>query len=254
LNNYRFVTIIKPPLVGGFFIIKRGDKAMRCLYSVLVMFGLVNIVSAEEEKVEHNMVEYVQELTGKLDTLTQTIEGLEKRIEILESACHAQAVEEKNKAVEKVATEPKSAAAAEKPKRSKPSASADSLWGDGMAALQHKNYDEAAQKLGDLVQFYPEHSAVPEACYWLGEICVINKKYAQAQTYYAPAYKAFPETNLKKAEVGLKIAECYFALNKNKEGCLFLKEIMKLQQRGANISSATLQLMQKYWVQHKCDR
>jgi TolA-binding protein len=224
---------------------------MRYLYFALMMFGLVSVVSAEEAKAEQNVVEYVQELTGKLDALTQTIEALEKRIEILESACHARGVEEKSKAVEKEAAEPKSSAVG-KPKRAKPLASADSLWNDGRAALQHKNLDEAAQKLGDLVHFYPEHPAVPEACYWLGEILVVNKKYTQAQTYYATAYKAFSETNVKKAEVGLKIAECYFALNKNKEGCLFLKEIMKLQQHGANVSSATLQLMQKYWAEHKC--
>ncbi len=221
---------------------------MRYAYSVLMIFGLISVVSAEEEKVEQSVVEYVQELTGKLDALTQTIEQLEKRIEILEAACHARGVEDK--AAEKIAEH--KPVVVEKPKKSKSSVSADSLWSDGMNALQHKNFDEAAEKFTDLVQFYPEHSAVPEACYWLGEMRVTSKQYAQAQTYYARAYKAFPETNVKKAEVGLKIAECYFALNKNKEGCLFLKEIMKLQQRGANISNATLQLMQKYWAQHKC--
>lgn len=223
---------------------------MRYLYSLLMVFGLVGVVSAEEAKVEQSVVEYVQELTGKLDALTQTIEALEKRVEVLEAACHSRAVEENSRGAEKIAeTKP---VVVEKPKRSKPSASADMLWSDGQSALQHKKFEEAAQKLGDLIQFYPEHSAVPEAHYWLGEIQVANKQYAQAQTYYAVAYKAFPETNVKKAEVGLKIAECYFALNKNKEGCLFLKEIMKLQQRGANISNATLQLMQKYWKLHKC--
>lgn len=223
---------------------------MRYVSLVLVVLGWVNVVSAEEAKVEQSVVECVQELTGKLDALTQAVEVLEKRIEILETSCHSKAVEENSKTVEKV-VEPE-LAVVEKPKRSKPSANADMLWNDGMGALQHKKFDEAAQKFGDLVHFYPEHSAVPEAYYWLGEMQVINKQYAQAQAYYALAYKAFPETNVKKAEVGLKIAECYFALNKNKEGCLFLKEIMKLQQRGATVSSATLQLMQKYWAQHKC--
>ncbi|MDP3641192.1 MAG: hypothetical protein Q8R43_02005 [Alphaproteobacteria bacterium] len=223
---------------------------MRYLYSVLMIFGLVNVVSAEEEKVEQSVVEYVQELTGKVDVLMQTIDALEKRIEILEVACHAQGAEEKGKVVERVAEY--KPAVVEKSKRSKPSASADRLSSEGLSAVQHKNFDEAEQKFLDLVQFYPEDSAVSEACYWLGEMQVIKKQFAQAQTYYALAYKAFPETNVKKAEVGLKIAECYFALNKNKEGCLFLKEIMKLQQRGASISNATLQLMQKYWAQHKC--
>ena len=225
---------------------------MRCVYyAALMVFGLVNVVSAEEEKVEHSVVEYVQELTGKLDALTQTIELLEKRIEILEAACHARGAEENSKKVEKGVVDSKPASV-EKPNRPKPSVGADRLSSDGLSALQHKNFDEAEQKFLDLVQLYPEHSAVPNACYWLGEIHVIKKQYAQAQAYYARAYKAFPEANVKKAEIGLKIAECYFALNKNKEGCLFLKEIMKLQQRGANISNATLQLMQKYWALHKC--
>lgn len=219
-------------------------------YLVLMILGLVSIVSAQEERVEQNVVEYIQELTGKLDALMQTIEMMEKRIEILEMACHARGVEENSKKVEKKADP--SPAVIEKPKQSRPPASADKLLSDGMNAIQHKNFDDAEQKFGDLIQLYPEHSGAPEACYWLGEMQVIKKQHAKAQAYYARAYKAFSEKDSKKAEVGLKIAECYFALNKNKEGCLFLKEIMKLQQRGANVSSATLKLMQKYWTQHKC--
>jgi TolA-binding protein len=223
---------------------------MRYLYSCLMIVLLLNTTSAEEEKTEHSVIEYIQELTGKIDTLTQVIEILEKRIEILEAASHAWGAEEKGKSLEK--TPAVISATKVSPKRPAPPASANQLWDDGQAALQNKTFSAAEKLFLDFVRAYPEHANAPEASYWVGEINMINKKYAEAQAYYALAYKAFPESNTRKAEVGLKIAECYFALNKNKEGCMFLREIMKLQQRGASISSATLQLMQKYWTQHKC--
>lgn len=223
---------------------------MRYLYSWLVLAMLMNLVSAQDEKAEHSVIEYIQELTGKIDVLTQTIDALEKRIEILETASHARSVEEKGKIVEKIPDVDPGVNV--KPKRASPPVSADQLWNNGNTALQNKNFAAAEQSFVDLIQAYPEHAHAAEASYWVGEINMINKNYVEAQSYYAFAYKAFPKSNTRKAEVGLKIAECYFALNKNKEGCLFLKEIMKLQQRGAKISNATLQLMQKYWRQYKC--
>lgn len=223
---------------------------MRYLYLCLVMFMLMNIVSAEDETTEHSVIEYIRELTGKIDALTQTIESLEKRIEILETAFHSRNAEEKGKILE--STPDTTLVISAKPKRSYPSASADQMWNHGNSALQHKDFAVAQQSFEELIKAYPEHEYAPEAGYWAGEINVTNKKYAEAQPYYALAYKAFPESNARKAEVGLKIAECYFALNKNKEGCLFLNEVMKLQQRGAKISNATLQLMKKYWTQNKC--
>lgn len=222
---------------------------MRYLYACLFTLLLANIISAEEET-EHSVIEYIQELTGKIDTLTQTIEVLEKRIEILEATSHMRGVEEKSKRLEK--TPEKKQDISLKPTRSAPSASADQLWNDGQMALKNKNFSTAEQLFFEFVHAYPEHGHASEANYWLGEINMINTKYVEAQPFYALAYRAFPESNARKAEAGLKIAECYFALNKNKEGCLFLKEIMKLQQRGAKISNATLQLMQKYWAQYNC--
>jgi TolA-binding protein len=223
---------------------------MRSLYAGLITFLLLNSISAEEEKADHSVIEYIQELTGKTDALTQLVETLEKRIEILEAASQVRCAKEKGKTPEK--TSAVTSVVSANPKRPFPPAGVNQLWNDSQRALQNKKFSAAEQLFFDFVRTYPEHENAPEANYWLGEINLINKKYVEAQSCYALAYKAFLENNPRKADVGLKIAECYFALNKNKKGCLFLKEIMKLKHRGANISNATLQLMQKYWVQHKC--
>lgn len=221
---------------------------MKYFYILGVLLFNMAIISATEVTENVAVVEYIQELTGKIDALTQLVEELQKRIEILENACRQGALEKKESSDNKI---PTINTTKEKPKKLPPS-SADRLWSDAIAALQLKKYDIAEQKFADFIHFYAEHANAAEGYYWLGEIKLLNKQYQQAQVYYAGAYKGFLETDTRKADSGLKIAECYFALNKNKEGCLFLKEIMKLQQKGAAISTATLQLMQQYWAKHKC--
>lgn len=223
---------------------------MRYLKLCLVVAVLLDTASAAEEETKHTVIEYIQELTGKVDALSQVIKALEKRIEILEAASNALGAEEKSKICEGV---PETGGAASASlSRAFPRANADQLWNDANTEIQHKKFSEAGRLFISLVKNYPEHEKAPEASYWVGEINMINKKYVEARSYYALAYKKFPETNSRKAEVGLKIAECYFALSKNKEGCLFLKEIMKLQQNGGAVSTATQKLMEQYWKTHKC--
>lgn len=220
-------------------------------FSLVLLFGLTEMFADDGIKTEsnENIIEYIQELTGKIDELTQRVDELQKRLTLLEVNSYSQQQGASQKSVS--ANSPASETLAP-PKTEKPSASAESLWSEGSAARQRKDFPAAEKAFLEIVRFYPDNTHASESSYWVGEILLMNKNYTEAQKYYALAYKAFPESDSRKAEVGLKIAECYFALNKNKEGCLFLKEIMKLQQKGANISSATLQLMQKHWVQHKC--
>jgi TolA-binding protein len=213
--------------------------------------GLLLSVSpliAEEVTERAGVIDYIQELTGKIDILTKTIDELQKRIEVLEN-CHQSKTIEKKDLLDKSA--PPAQIEKGKPKKLPP-LSADRLWSDAMGALQQKQYEIADQKLADFVHFYGDTSRAAEGYYWLGEIQLLNKQYNQAQIYYANAYKIFVETDIRKAETGLKIADCYFALNKLKEGCLFLKEVMKLQQKGAAVSTATLQLVEQYWAKYKC--
>lgn len=226
---------------------------MRYIFSLslVLLFGLNGLLGEESIKTEsdQNIIEYIQELTGKIDELTRTVEELQKRITLLEVNSCSQQQGAPQKAV---SANPPASETLAPPKTDKPSASAESLWSEGSAARQRKDFPAAEKAFSEIVRFYPDNARASESSYWVGEILLMSKNYTEAQKYYALAYKAFPESDSRKAEVGLKIAECYFALNKNKEGCLFLKEIMKLQQKGANISSATLQLMQKHWTQHKC--
>jgi TolA-binding protein len=224
-------------------------------FGIVILLGLTSASAEEETKTESTqpLLDYIQELTGKIDELTRTVDELQKRITVLEVNSCPQKQEVNQKALPE--TPAKSSPVSETlsaQKADRPTASAEALWSKGTTDLQRKDFASAEKAFVEIVRFYPNHARAPEASYWLGEIFLINKQYTDAQKYYALAYKAFAESDSRKAEVGLKIAECYFALNKNKEGCLFLKEIMKLKQKGANISSATLQLMQKYWAQHKC--
>ncbi len=213
--------------------------------------------SAEEAvQNQQNVIEYIQELTGKIDELTQIVTDLQRRVETLEDTMHLKSSGAPGKSsptASKAALDPTLKTPESKSnKRSRPSVPSGQLLGDAMTALQHKNYDVATQLLLDLTQYYPEHPDAPEAYYWLGELSLIKQLFPEAQQHYARAYKELPKTNTLKADAGLKIAECYFALKKTKEGCLFLKEIMKLKQDGASVSTATLNLMEEYWKTHKC--
>jgi TolA-binding protein len=204
----------------------------------------VSVIFGEETNTQNNIIEYIQELTGKIDELTKAVDELQKRIEVLEHQFSIKSTHNVNV--------PTSQNTKESTRKSSPPANAERLWNDAICALQQKKLEVAEQHFADFIHFYPNHPNVPEGQYWLGEIQLLNKNYAQAQTYYALAYKSFPNTNTRKADAGLKIAECYFALKKNKEGCLFLKELMTLQQKGASVSTATLQLMEQYWAKYKC--
>lgn len=219
---------------------------MHFIFKFLFIFSLCVPTFAESQS---DVVEYIQELTGKVDTLTQKVQELEMRLQILENQLHVKATDAKDSGA---STNNTQAQTPDPAKAKTPPAGADRLWADAMAAIQQKNFELAEQKISDFVHFYPDHTHAPEGYYWLGELRLLSNNYLQAQTYYALAYKGFLESDTRKADAGLKIAECYFALDKNKEGCLFLKEIMKLKGKGAAVSTATLKLMDQYWAQHQC--
>jgi TolA-binding protein len=221
---------------------------MRFFYiAILLIINTYGVSGAVEQT---SVIEYIQELTGKVDELTKIIADLQKRIDAVESTLLQKTVSPQtivNQQDQGLSAPPKITL-----KKARPNVDADHLWDSALCALEQKQLETAEQYFADFVHFYPKHPHASEAQYWLGEIQLINKKYAQAQIYYALAYKSLSESNPRKADTGLKIAECYFALNKVKEGCLFLKEIMQLQQKGNNISTATLQLMEQFWSKYKC--
>lgn len=183
------------------------------LIGLVLGFNLNTLLAEDETKVEpqQSIVEYIQELTGKIDELTRTFDELQKRITLLEVTSCSQQKDLPQKETPNI-KEPDPTQKA----KTKPSASAEGLWNEGMSALQHKNFTTAENAFTEFLRFYPENTHATEASYWLGEVLLMRKKYAEAQKYYAIAYKAFTESDSRKSEVGLKIAECYFGLNKKK--------------------------------------
>lgn len=223
---------------------------MRFSYLIWTCVLLNTHILLAKDRSDHNgMLEYVQELTGKIDTLEKKLEDFERRLQTLEEKSHKKAIAEKSplKPLPVADQQPK-----EGLRKSPPNGGPDNLWKEALCAIQQKRVEEAKQKFIDFEHFYPEHPNVPEGRYWLGEIQFAAENYSQAQAFYALAYKGFTDTNPRKTEVGVKLADCYFALNKNKEGCVFLKEVMQLQQKGAAITPATVRLLEQLWFKHKC--
>lgn len=222
---------------------------MRFSYLMLVCIFDIQGLFAKDVSDQNGMLEYVQELTGKIDTLEKKLEEFERRFQVLEDQLHKKAIAGKEQAKTPLVPE---VALKNKPARTPPSGGSEHLWKEALCVLQQKKLEEAKQKFIDFVRFYPDHSNASEGQYWLGEIQVAAQNYSEAQVFYARAYKGFPDINPRKTEVGVKLADCYFALNKNKEGCIFLKEVMQLQQKGAAITPATLRLLEQLWIKHKC--
>lgn len=222
---------------------------MRFSYLMLMWIFNIQELFAKDVSDQSGMLEYVQELTGKIDTLEKKLEEFERRLQSHEDQLHKKDIAGK----EQVKTLPSTEAVLKnKPARMPPSGGSEHLWKEALCVLQQKKFAEAKQKFIDFLRFYPDHSNASEGQYWLGEIEVAAQNYSEAQVFYALAYKGFLEGSPRKTEVGVKLADCYFALNKNKEGCVFLKEVMQLQQKGAAITPATLRLLEQLWIKYKC--
>lgn len=212
---------------------------LRVLGVLVVMFGVVwgNTDSTEDK----GMIEYVKEITSGLDEAKKQICSLEARIIALEK---------------KMGITPPRPKQPEKPAVSsavRPSSdSADVLWNKASKALFEKDLKSAEVGFKNFIRSYPKEARASHAYYWLGEIAVLNKDVTLAQKQYANAFKKLPKGDKLKTEVGVKLAETYFSQNQIKQGCLFLKETVKLQYNGCDISPATRRLLERLWQQHKC--
>lgn len=207
---------------------------------ILVFCGVVFGASNESES--RGVVEYVKEITGGLDEAKKQISALEARVIALEKKLGI-----KPKVIKTQEKQPSQAV------RHSSSDSANVLWDKALRALFEKDFKGAESGFGKFVSNYSKEPRVPEAYYWLGEIAFLNKKTALAQQYYAKAFKALSSENKLKAEVGVKLSETCFLQNQIKKGCVFLKEVVKLQHSGCELSPATRRLLERLWQQHKCE-
>lgn len=205
----------------------------------LLTFPILGSLPQDES---HGLLEYVQEVTGKLDDALLKLERLEKRLQAVEARLGIKVDSEKPQP-----EDVKNNASAEGS-----SESANTIWDKAAKAVFSKELDVAEKYFAEFLKSYQKDDRAPQAYYWLGEIETLRKNITKAQGYYAQAFKQIDVKNKLKTEVGVKLAESYFAQNKHKEGCLFLKEVLKLQQSGCEVSAATTKILENYWLTHKC--
>ncbi len=102
----------------------------------------------------------------------------------------------------------------------------DSLFNYGKDSLQNLNYSDAEDAFRGFVKKYPKDVNTPSAYYWLGESLFVRKKYPEAVSAYGEIIKNHKKHEKAPASL-LKIAISFSNLDKKKESCDALKNILK---------------------------
>ena len=102
----------------------------------------------------------------------------------------------------------------------------DSLFNYGKDSLQNLNYSDAENAFRGFVEKYPKDIKVPSAYYWLGESLFVREKYPDAVLAYGEIIKNHKKHEKAPASL-LKIGISFSNLDKKKESCDALKNILK---------------------------
>ena len=102
----------------------------------------------------------------------------------------------------------------------------DSLFDYGKNSLQNLNYSEAENAFRGFVEKYPKDVNTPSAYYWLGESLFVREKYPEAVLAYGEIIKNHKKHEKASASL-LKIGISFSNLDKKKESCDALKNILK---------------------------
>ena len=103
---------------------------------------------------------------------------------------------------------------------------ADSLFSYGKDSLQNLNYSDAENAFRGFVEKYPKDVNTPSAYYWLGESLFVREKYPEAVLAYGEIIKNHKKHEKAPASL-LKIGISFSNLDKKKESCDALKNILK---------------------------
>ena len=103
---------------------------------------------------------------------------------------------------------------------------ADSLFNYGKDSLQNLNYSDAENAFRGFVEKYPKDVNTPSAYYWLGESLFVREKYPEAVLAYGEIIKNHKKHEKAPASL-LKIGISFSNLDKKKESCDALKNILK---------------------------
>ena len=99
------------------------------------------------------------------------------------------------------------------------------LYNQALRLLNQTKYEEAARLLDQFTKQYPKDPLVGNAYYWAGETHYIRRDYVTAADSFRAGFEALP-TGPKAPDNLLKLAMSLDALNRDKEACVVLQQVV----------------------------
>jgi tol-pal system protein YbgF len=127
--------------------------------------------------------------------------------------------------VEQAESIPGNTDAPKTPLPSKTYANARDLYTHALGLVNHANYAEGGAEFTSFTQRYPHDPLIGNAYYWLGETQYVRRDYTTAANSFRLGYESMP-TGPKASENLLKLAMSLDAMNKDKEACVVLKQVI----------------------------
>lgn len=107
--------------------------------------------------------------------------------------------------------------------------------------LNQTQYEAAAAAFAAFTQQYPKDPLVGNAYYWEGETFYIRRDYVKAADNFRKGFEALPE-GPKAADNLLKLAMSLDALNRDKEACVVLSQIVtKFKKSSTSVTDKATQ-------------
>lgn len=92
--------------------------------------------------------------------------------------------------------------------------------------VKNKRYDDALNSMNQFVQKYPRGGYTANAQYWLGELYLVKKDYAQAVEHFNVVLQQFA-TSSKSAASMLKVGYAYDAMGNKPEAKKYLQQVVR---------------------------
>ncbi len=205
-----------------------GGKAAQLEEKVNELSTQLTAILDKMERMEHQ-----QEITAKsLEVTLKSIEGIQKKLESTpkhhEKSKHKESspkiLEPKDIAPEEAAENKDEDDEVVPEETSELSASEE--YQKARALISTGKYGAAETALLAFIKKYPDNDLASSAKYWLGETYFVQKKYTKAAATFADGYKTAPK-GIKAPDNLLKLAMSLKELNKSKEACTTVKELLK---------------------------
>lgn len=92
--------------------------------------------------------------------------------------------------------------------------------------VKNKRYDDALNAMTVFTQKYPKGGYTANAQYWLGELYLLKKDYAQGIEHFDVVLQQFP-TSSKSAASMLKVGYAYIAMGNKPEAKKYLQQVVR---------------------------